>query len=68
LPQTRAPPFPLCTPSPQVRTTTAVTGVSAGVSDNVLPQQGTIAINGRMLPGDSAADVVAHMRGILSKE
>jgi carboxypeptidase PM20D1 len=45
-----------------VRTTTAVTVFQAGTKDNVLPSYGRAVINFRILPGDSIAGVVEHVR------
>jgi carboxypeptidase PM20D1 len=45
-----------------LRTTTAVTMVSGGVKENVLPSLATATVNFRILPGDSIAGVVEHVR------
>lgn len=45
-----------------VRTTTAVTMLQAGTKDNVLPTQARAVVNFRILPGDSVATVVEHVR------
>jgi len=45
-----------------LHTTTAATMLSGGVKDNVLPQHATAVVNFRILPGDSVASVLAHVR------
>lgn len=45
-----------------LRTTTALTMVSAGNKENVLPGQAEATVNFRLLPGDSAQAVVQHVR------
>ena len=51
--------------SAQVRTTTAVTMMTAGTKENVLPQQAEAVVNFRLRPGDTAADVAAHLRRVI---
>lgn len=48
-----------------LRTTTAVTVVSGGVKSNVLPTDARALVNFRILPGDTAADVVAHVKKVV---
>jgi len=45
-----------------LRTTTAPTILAAGVKDNVLPSSARAVVNFRILPGDSVAGVVNHVR------
>lgn len=45
-----------------IRTTTATTMFNAGVKDNVLPASGEVIVNFRLLPGDSIAAVLQHVR------
>ena len=45
-----------------VRTTTAVTIFQAGTKDNVLPSQARAVVNFRILPGDTIATVMDHVR------
>jgi carboxypeptidase PM20D1 len=45
-----------------LRTTTAPTVLRAGVKDNVLPSEARALVNFRILPGDSVAGVVEHVR------
>ena len=45
-----------------VRTTTAPTIFQAGTKDNVLPSHARAVVNFRILPGDTIADVVEHVR------
>ena len=51
--------------TPTVRTTTAVTIFEAGVADNVLASRARAVVNFRLLPGDSVADVQAHIREVV---
>jgi carboxypeptidase PM20D1 len=48
-----------------VRTTAAATVFEAGTKDNVLPTHGRAVINVRILPGDSIAGVVEHVRRVI---
>lgn len=48
-----------------VRTVTSPTVFHAGVKENVLPQEATAIVNFRILPGDSIADVMEHVRKTL---
>jgi carboxypeptidase PM20D1 len=48
-----------------IRTTTAVTMFQAGTKDNVLPSQASAVVNFRVLPGDSVADVLEHVRRVI---
>jgi carboxypeptidase PM20D1 len=45
-----------------LRTTTAPTIIGGGVKDNVIPAYAHAIINFRILPGDSVAGVLAHVR------
>ncbi|KQT10756.1 M20 family peptidase [Ramlibacter sp. Leaf400] len=45
-----------------LRTTTALTIVNAGNKDNVLPGQAEAVVNFRLLPGDTTAGMVEHVR------
>lgn len=45
-----------------LRTTTAVTMISGGIKENVLPTSARAVVNFRLLPGDSVQDVVNHVR------
>lgn len=51
-----------------VRMTVAVTRLSAGVADNVLPQEGVATINMRTLPGDGADAALAYLRNVTAGE
>jgi carboxypeptidase PM20D1 len=53
------------TTTAMVRTTTAPTIFQAGTKDNVLPSYARAVINFRILPGDSVATVVEHVRRAL---
>jgi carboxypeptidase PM20D1 len=50
------------TTNAMVRTTTAPTIFQAGTKDNVLASQGRAVINFRILPGDTVASVVEHVK------
>jgi carboxypeptidase PM20D1 len=51
-----------------IRTTTAVTMLSGGVKSNVLPQESWAVVNFRILPGDTVADVLDHVRGLVADD
>lgn len=49
-----------------MRTTTALTVVAAGNKDNVLPGRAEAVVNFRLLPGDSQAAVMDHVRSTIN--
>jgi carboxypeptidase PM20D1 len=51
-----------------IRTTAAATMVSGGVKSNVLPQEATAVVNFRILPGDTVAEVLDHVRSVVGDE
>lgn len=51
-----------------VRTTTAPTVIQGGVKDNILPSEAHALINFRLLPGDSAASVLAHLQDMIADD
>jgi carboxypeptidase PM20D1 len=51
-----------------VRTTTAPTILNAGVKDNVIPAKAEAVVNFRILPGETSADVMAHLKTVISDE
>jgi carboxypeptidase PM20D1 len=51
-----------------VRTTTAATIFQAGTKDNVLPSYARAIVNFRILPGDSIASVVEHVRRVIDDD
>jgi carboxypeptidase PM20D1 len=51
-----------------IRTTTAVTMISGGVKDNILPREAKAMVNFRLLPRDSKEDVIAHARRAIDDE
>ena len=53
------------TTNAMVRTTTAPTIFQAGMKDNVLPSYAKALINFRILPGDSIADVLEHVKRVV---
>lgn len=48
------------------RTTTAVTMMNAGTKDNVLPVNASAIVNFRILPGQSTAEVLEHVRSVVN--
>jgi len=48
-----------------VRTTAAVTVVTGGTRDNVLPKTATALVNFRILPGDTTASVMDYVRRVI---
>ena len=51
-----------------MRTTTALTIFNAGDKDNVLPGNATASVNFRLMPGDSQASVIDHVRRTINDE
>jgi carboxypeptidase PM20D1 len=51
-----------------VRTTMAATIIQGGIKDNVLPAQAGAVINCRILPGDSSAMTLDHIRKVIDDE
>lgn len=51
-----------------VRTTQAITMISGGVKDNLLPREARAVVNFRLMPGDTVAKVCAHVRRALADE
>jgi carboxypeptidase PM20D1 len=49
-----------------IRTTTAPTIFQAGTKENVLPSRARAVVNFRILPGDSVAGVLAHVRRVVA--
>ncbi len=45
-----------------IRTTQAVTVFQAGIRDNILPVRAKAVVNIRILPGDTIAEVIGHVR------
>lgn len=50
-----------------LRTTTALTVLQAGNKDNVLPGRAQAIINFRLVPGDTVADVLDHVRSVVAE-
>ncbi|MEX1366396.1 MAG: M20 family peptidase [Nannocystaceae bacterium] len=48
-----------------VRTTLVPTMIDAGVAPNVLAQRAEVVLNSRILPGDTVADVLEHVRAVI---
>ena len=51
-----------------LRTTTALAIINAGNKENVLPGKAEAVVNFRILPGDTAASVQAHVRKVIADE
>jgi carboxypeptidase PM20D1 len=51
-----------------VRTTTAPTIFHAGIKDNVVPTKAEAVINFRILPGETSADVINHIKEVLDDD
>ena len=51
-----------------MRTTTAMTILSAGNKENVLPGRAEAVVNFRILPGDSSQQVIEHVRRVIADE
>lgn len=51
-----------------MRTSTAITIINGGVKDNILPGVVRAAINFRLMPGDTIADVCNHIRKVVNDE
>ena len=51
-----------------LRTTTALTIINAGNKDNVLPGTVEAAVNFRLLPGDTEAAMLAHVRQVIAND
>jgi carboxypeptidase PM20D1 len=49
-----------------IRTTTAATIFEGGARANILPTRARAVLNFRILPGDSAAGVIAHVRRVVN--
>ena len=50
-----------------IRTTTAVTMIGGGVKPNVLPQSARAVVNFRVIPGDTVAGVLDHVRAVVGE-
>ena len=48
-----------------IRTSTAVTMISGGVKPNVLPQEARAVVNFRIVPGESIASTIEHVRNVV---
>ncbi|MBX7200678.1 MAG: M20 family peptidase [Rhodospirillaceae bacterium] len=53
------------TTNAMIRTTTAPTIVQGGVKENVLPTEATAVVNFRIAPGDTVAQVKAHVAAVI---
>lgn len=50
-----------------LRTTTALTIVQAGNKDNVIPGQAEAVVNFRIMPGETRASVLQHVRSVIGE-
>lgn len=48
-----------------IRTSTAITMISGGVKENVIPQEAWAVVNFRIIPGDTVESVIAHVRKVV---
>jgi carboxypeptidase PM20D1 len=51
-----------------IRTTTALTIINGGVEDNTIPAEAKAIVNFRLLPGDTIADVLWHVKKAIKDE
>jgi len=51
-----------------LRTTTAVVKMETGVKENVVPSQARALVNFRIRPGDTASDVLLHVKRLVDRE
>ena len=51
-----------------VRTTTAVTMAEGSPQANVLPQKASVAVNFRVMPGQTIADVKTHLQKVIKNK
>lgn len=51
-----------------IRTTTALTIINGGVEDNTIPAEAKATVNFRLLPGDTIADVLWHVKKVIKDE
>jgi carboxypeptidase PM20D1 len=56
------------TSNAMVRTTTAPTIFNAGMKDNVIPTKAEAVVNFRILPGETTADVMEHLKSVISDD
>jgi carboxypeptidase PM20D1 len=51
-----------------IRTTTALTIINGGVEDNTIPAEAKAIVNFRLLPGDTIAEVLWHVKKVIRDE
>jgi carboxypeptidase PM20D1 len=51
-----------------MRTTTALTIINGGVEDNTIPAETKAIVNFRLLPGDTIAEVLWHVKKVIKDE
>jgi carboxypeptidase PM20D1 len=51
-----------------MRTTTALTIINGGVEDNTIPAEAKAIVNFRLLPGDTIAEVLWHIKKVIKDE
>jgi carboxypeptidase PM20D1 len=59
---------PLPEMNASMRTTTALTIINGGVEDNTIPAEAKATVNFRLLPGDTIADVLWHVKKVIKDE
>jgi carboxypeptidase PM20D1 len=59
---------PLPEMNASIRTTTALTIINGGVEDNTIPAEAKAIVNFRLLPGDTIADVLRHVKKVVKDE
>ncbi len=56
------------TTNAMVRTTMAATVIQGGIKDNVLPAYARAVVNCRLMPGNSSATLLDHVRGVVNDD
>ena len=59
---------PIAEMNASMRTTTALTIIDGGVEDNTIPAEAKAIVNFRLLPGDTIADVLWHVKKVIKDE
>jgi carboxypeptidase PM20D1 len=59
---------PIAEMNASIRTTTALTIINGGVEDNTIPAEAKAIANFRLLPGDTIADALWHVKKVIKDE
>ena len=59
---------PIAEMNASIRTTTALTIINGGVEDNTIPAEAKAIVNFRLLPGDTIADALWHVKKVIKDE